>query len=171
MKMIRASLHQRNVSIVAVGTLAALLLVATAGNVAAAPIYKCAGKDPGWVYTDQPCKGGEVLDVHPGDVDPGAVARLQAARDMLDRSAAARIADEQRYAAQRELSALTRRQQEDDRAAMEAQYSAAVAPDDYLSWYPGTGNVRRPHPPRKPPPHHAAAHGFAPKPPFVVPRS
>lgn len=67
---------------------------------ATAPIYKCLDRNLGIVYTDLPCKGGELLDVRAGDADPAAVARLERERDALDRSAAQRIADERRAALQ-----------------------------------------------------------------------
>jgi hypothetical protein len=150
------------------GTMLAVAL-GTSGA-ASAPIYKCTGTDRSLVYTDQPCKGGEILDVHPGEVDRDAVARLQVARDMLDRGAAARIAAEQRDAELRAFAAVGQRQRDEDRAAMEAD--ASISPyDSYAGfWYPGTGQVRRPHPPHERPPR-PTPHGVAPKPPFVVPRS
>jgi hypothetical protein len=151
--------------------IAALALGVGAAEAATAPIYKCFGKDLGLVYTDQPCKGGEVIDVHPGDVDPAAVERLQVARDMLDRSAAARLAAERRFAEQAALATMAWRQRDDDRAA-DADYSASQSPDDqYLWWYPAATQMHRPHPPHKPPLQPLEPHGFAPHPPFVVPRS
>src|SRR6202158_1017985 len=106
---------------------------------ATAPIYKCLGNDLRMIYTDQPCKGGERLDVHAGDPDPAAVARLQSARDQLDRSAAVRLAEERRAATQRELAAWARRQREEDRIAADAsEDTAALSPYDYsLPWYSG----------------------------------
>jgi hypothetical protein len=164
--------HVRSGPVAAIVTVATLLFAIGAAYAATAPIYKCVSKDLGLVYTDQPCKGGEQLDIHPGDVDPAAVARLQGARDMLNRGAAARLAEEQRAAAQKELEAMARRQRDEDRSAVDADYTASVSPyDQYLSWYPGTGQMRPHHPPHKPPPPSAAPHRFAPNPPFVVPRS
>jgi hypothetical protein len=156
-------------------TAAATVVLATftfSAHAASSSIYKCVGKDGGQVYTDQPCKGGAVLDIHPGDVDPEAVARLQSARDSLDRAAAARIAEEQRQAARRDLEAMAQRQREEERVAAETQYNNDyVSPyDSYLGWYPGTGLVR-PRPPRPRPLPTPAPRGFAPNPPFVVPRS
>jgi hypothetical protein len=172
MNMTLKPLHGRSRPAAAIVAVAALLFAIGEAQAATAPIYKCVGKDLGLIYTDQPCKGGEQIDIHPGDVDPAAVARLQGARDMLDRGATARLAEEQRAAAQKELAAMARRQRDEDRSAADAEYSAAVSPyDQYLSWYPGTGQMRPHHPPHKPPPPSAAPHRFAPKPPFVVRRS
>lgn len=160
---------RRSLAAAAAIALAALIFSADAVSVS---IYKCVGKDAGPVYTDQPCKGGAVLDIHPGDVDPEAVARLQVARDSLDRAAAARIAEEQRQAARRDLEAMSRRQQEEERLAAETEYNDYVSPyDSYLGWYPGTGQMRPRHPPRPRPLPTPTPHGFAPNPPFVVPRS
>jgi hypothetical protein len=146
----------------------ALVLATTAVGVAhaaTAPIYKCLGNNLGTIYTDQPCKGGERLDVQAGDADPTAVERLQSARDQLDRSAAARLAEERRAATQRDLAAWARREREDRIAADGSEYT------DELPYYSGLvpmhpRHPRRPHPaPAAPPPH------FAPTPPYVVPRS
>jgi hypothetical protein len=160
--------NQRAATIIAI---AALAFAAGAAEAATAPIYKCVGKDRGLIYTDQPCKGGEMLDVHPGEVDPAAVERLQVARDMLDRSAAARIANERRIAEQAAFAAAMQRQRDSEHVAADADYDAYVSPDDqYLSWYPGTVRTPRPHPPHKPPVK-PTPHGSAPRGPFVVPRS
>jgi hypothetical protein len=169
-------LHPRCEQSVAIPSLIAMVTTALifcsgGAGAATAPIYKCSGPDRAPVYTDQPCKGGAVLDVHPGDVDAAAVERLQVARDMLDRSAAARLANEQRYAQDQELAIIMRRQQVDARIAAEADYSSTIPPDQYLSWYPGTPATVYPTPPHRPPPHRPAPRGFAPNPPFVVPRS
>jgi hypothetical protein len=68
------------------------------GWAAATPIYKCLDRNLGLLYTDQPCKEGEQLDIRAGDADPAAVARLDRERDALDQSAAQRIANDSRYA-------------------------------------------------------------------------
>jgi hypothetical protein len=123
------------------------------------------------IYTDQPCKGGEKLDIRAGDADPAAVAQLQRARDQLDWSAAVRIAEERRWAAQRDLAALARRERGEDRgAAYEPDDSAS--PYDYaLLWYPAFVPMRPAHLPRPHPPRTAAPRSFAPNPPYLVPRS
>ncbi len=156
----------RAVTMIASAVLA--LGIATSG-VASAAIYKCTGADRALVYTDQPCKGGEVLEIHPGDVDRDAVARLQVARDILDRGAATRLAAEQRDADLRAYAIAQQRQRDEDRLADTADY---VSPyDSYAGWYPGTGQMHRPHPPRPRPPRNMPPHASAPRPPFVVPRS
>jgi hypothetical protein len=157
----------------AIIALGALILATGAADAATAPIYKCLGNNLGLVYTDQPCKDGEQLDIRAGDADPAAVARLERARDQFDRSAAARIADERRAAAQRDLATLARRQGDADRsAAYAADYSAAFSPHDYaLLWYPAFRPMHPVHPPRQRPPRSAAPRGFAPNPPYVLPRS
>jgi len=76
---------------------AAMALVAPARAVNA-PIYKCFDNHLNLVYTDLPCKDGEVVDIRAGDADPVAVARLERERDELDQSAAQRMLDE-RHAA------------------------------------------------------------------------
>lgn len=155
---------------IAVGS---LVLATCVANAATAPIYKCLDSNLALIYTDQPCKGGARLEVQAGDADPAAVARLQVARDQLDRSAAARIVEERRATAQRDFAALALRQRDQDRGAADASdYSAALSPYDYASlWYPGFRPMHPPYRPRPHPPRTAAPRGFAPSPPFVVPRS
>ena len=144
--------------------LVALLLIAPA-QAANTPIYKCFDKHLGLLYTDVPCKGGEQLDLRPGDADPAAVAGLEREREQLSLSAAQRISDERRAALQRELADRSRP------IAMEQN-----APDSSADYGYGYGygypvfayppKVRpRPHP--RPMPEHA---GIAPNPPYVVPR-
>jgi hypothetical protein len=135
------------------------------------PIYKCVGADRGLIYTDQPCKGGEVVDIRPGNVDAAAVERLKIARDMLDRSAAARLADQRRHEEEKTFAAMASRLRDDERTAADADYNAALSPDSYGWWYPGSGNGHRPRFPHRVAPPRPVAHGFAPHPPFVVPRS
>lgn len=158
-------------ALIATGVLVLATGAVGVADAATTPIYKCLGNNLGMIYTDQPCKGGERLDVHAGDPDPVAVARLQGARDQLDRSAAARIVEERRTAAQRELAALARRERGEDRsAAYDADYSASPYDDSFL-WYPAFVPMRSAHPPRRHPPRTAARRSFAPNPPYVVPRS
>jgi hypothetical protein len=73
----------------------AFALTGLPGESAAAPgpIYKCFERDLGLVYTDIPCKGGELMDLRAGEADPAALARLERERDALGRSSAQRIAD------------------------------------------------------------------------------
>jgi hypothetical protein len=71
-----------------------VVLGSVGARAADAPIYKCAQENGAVLYTDHPCKGGAVVDVHPGLPDPAAAERLARARAELDRSAARRKADE-----------------------------------------------------------------------------
>ena len=160
-------------AMIARGALVLAIGVVGVAVAATAPIYKCLGNDLGMIYTDQPCKGGERLDVHAGDTDPAAVARLQSARDQLDRSAATRLIEERRAATQRDLAAWARRQREEDRIAADAsEDTAALSPYDYsLPWYSGLVPMHARHPSRPHPPRAAAPRHFAPTPPYVVPRS
>jgi hypothetical protein len=159
-------------AMIAMGALVLATVVVGVADAATAPIYKCLGNDLGMIYTDQPCKGGERLDVHAGDPDPAAVARLQSARDQLDRSAAARVVEERRTAAQRDLAAWARRQREKDRSDGDPSEDAALSPYDYsLPWYSGLVPMHPRHPSRPHPPPAAPPRHFAPTPPYVVPRS
>jgi hypothetical protein len=127
-----------------------LVLLAPIGESAAATqVYKCFDKNLGLLYTDEPCKDGEAMTIRAGDADPAAVARLERARDALDQSAAQRIADQRRAAAERDLAVLYGgegpRGAYDDMAA-----NMSYAPYDYgLFWFsPG---FARSHPMRSRP--------------------
>ncbi len=149
----------------------ALVLATSVADAATASIYKCLGANLVVIYTDRPCKGGEQLDIRAGDADAAAVVRLQRARDQLDWSAAVRIADERRAAAQRDLAALARRERDEERGAVDDPDYSASPYDYFLLWYPAfvpmhSAHLRRPHPPRTAPPR-----SFAPNPPYLVPRS
>jgi hypothetical protein len=141
-----------------------LLVPATAS--AASTIYKCLDSHLGVVYTDLPCKDGEKLDIRAGDADPDAVARLDRIRDQLDQSAAQRIADERRAAAQRAYADELRREAEDRSPPL---YASAYEP--YLDYgyvaYPPFAERRLP---REKPRKVERARGFAPSPPYIVPR-
>ncbi len=83
-----------------------LALISPAASLgAAAAIYRCLDKKQAVLYTDEPCKDGQVIDVRAGEADPAALARLDRERDALSQSATQRIADERRNAAQRDLAA------------------------------------------------------------------
>lgn len=129
-------------------------LVPSSSLAATDPIYKCVD-DLRVVYTDVPCRNGEQLNIRAGEADPAAMARLQRERDLLDQSAARRIAEQQR---QRDWSA--RYVAEDFRPDYE------LPAYDYGGgwWLPG---VARPHPPK---PRGPKVHGprrMAPMPPSV----
>jgi len=146
-------------ALIALGSfLAALPALATTTTV-----YKCFDRHLGLVYTDTPCKDGERLDIDPGEANPVAVAKLEHARDMLDRSAAERIADERHAALQRGLAATVR--PEEDRGESEYASSPGYYDGGYLA-YP----TLRPRSTRPRMAHHAVAHRFAPNPPYRVPR-
>ena len=128
------------------------------------PIYKCFDRNLTLLYTDQPCKDGEQLDLRPGDADPASLARLERERDRLDQSAAQRIADERRAALQRDLAY---------GPAQGDVFYGGAAPDYSLDYgyplvaYPPYAHPRPRHPHR---PRVAAAPRFAPSPPYQVPR-
>ena len=144
--------------------LVGLLFAVEPALAATTPIYKCFDKNLSLLYTDLPCKDGEKLDLRPGDADPAAVARLERARDQLDQSAAQRILDERRAAAQRDLA---------DRMRREAVYDSGVP--DSLAYGYGYPLVvyppyAHPRPPRLRQPRMQEAPRFAPNPPYIVPR-
>jgi hypothetical protein len=93
------------------------------------------------------------------------VARLERARDALDQSAAQRIADERRAAAQRDLAAWYAIGAEPNAY----DYVAANSPYDYgVAWgFPG---FARPHPPRSRPPRSLEPRRLPLLPPHMVSR-
>ena len=109
------------------------------------PIYKCFDNHLSLVYTDLPCKDGEVVDIRAGSADPAAVSRLERARDQLDESAAERVRDERRAAEMRGMAWLP----DEDVAAPQP----AAEPSDYGYGYlpyplfrPQHPRRHRPHP-------------------------
>lgn len=76
--------------------LALALLAPVSGLATTAPIYKCVDANLGLLYTDEPCKNGEQMNIRAGDADPAAVAKLQRERDAFDQRAAQRRADQLR---------------------------------------------------------------------------
>ena len=154
----------KNAGIVGGACLACCLgLLPAVSWAATTPIYKCLDKNLGLLYTDQPCKDGEQLDIRPGDADPAAVARLERQRDALDQSASQRIADLRRAAAEGEGVSRLRYEPLDERGSY-----------DYGSAYIGDyGNVssrfmhRHAMGPREP---KLRVRHFAPSPPYFVPR-
>ena len=126
-----------------------VLLAPVSVAAATTQIYKCFDKNLGLLYTDEPCKDGEVMTIRAGDADPAAVARLERARDALDQAATQRIADQRYAAAQRDLAVLYAGQ--DRGGAYEDMVPNAYAPYDYgLPWL--LSGFGRPHPPRSRPP-------------------
>jgi hypothetical protein len=146
--------------------LALCLVVLTAGGAWAAttPIYKCFDKNLGLLYTDEPCKDGEQLNIRAGDVDPAAVAWLERARDALDQSAAQRMADDRSDAALVERAALMAYAPAEERGAND--YGPTYVSDYGFVSYPFMHH--HPMHPRQPKLHHMRH--FAPHPPFIVPR-
>ena len=116
-----------------------ILLVASQGALAGTTIiYKCLDRNLGLVYTDEPCKDGERMAIRAGDADPSAVARLERERESLDRSAAQRIADERRIAAQRDLA---------DRAARSTYTLEPSNPENYAGYAPYDSGLAWGYPP------------------------
>jgi hypothetical protein len=141
-----------------------LVLTASSGWAATTPIYKCFDKNLGLLYTDEPCKDGEQLNIRAGDADSAAVARLERQRDALDQSAAQRMADQRRAAAEGNGASRLRYEPVEDRES--SDYGPAYDSDYGFVSYP----VMHHHPvrPRHPKPHHMRH--VAPPPPYVVPR-
>ncbi|HEV2977391.1 MAG TPA: hypothetical protein VG425_07360 [Casimicrobiaceae bacterium] len=136
--------------------LGAMALAAAPAWAVDTPIYKCFDNHLSLVYTDLPCKDGEVVDIRAGSADPAAVARLEHSRDQLDQSAAERARDERRAAEMRGMMSPP----DDDVAAPQA----AAEPYDYgYGGYGGYGYLPypplRPHHPRRHPPHAVAGFG------------
>jgi hypothetical protein len=148
--------------------LCGLLFVAGPAWSANTAIYKCFDKNLGLLYTDLPCKDGEALDLRPGDADPASVARLERERDQLDQSAAQRILDERRAAAQRDLAYGMRGEAIYDRGVPDYADSSL----DYGYGYPLFAYPVHAHPrPRRlHPARIAEPPRFAPNPPYIVPR-
>jgi hypothetical protein len=142
-----------------------VLLTPVSGTAATTPIYKCLDGNLGLVYTDEPCKGGELMNIRAGDADPVAVARMERVRDALDQSVAQRIADQRHAADQRNLAAWYARENE----PIAYDNAAAYTPYDYgaIGWSPRVGR----HPPlRTRPPKLPEARHVAPRSTHMVAR-
>ena len=141
-----------------------LVLTASSGWAATTPIYKCFDKNLGLLYTDEPCKDGEQLNIRAGDADPGAVARLERQRDALDQSAAQRTADQRLAAAAGDGASRSRNEPVEERGSYD--YGPAYVSDYGFVSYPFMHH----HPvrPRQPKARHMR--DFAPPPAYVVPR-
>jgi hypothetical protein len=145
------------------GCLALCLIAFTTSCLATpAPIYKCLDKNLSLVYTDVPCKGGEQLDIRPGEADPAAVAGLERDRDALDQSAGQQAAEERRAVVGE--AALPPGYEADDRAEG-YDYGSAHASDYGIISYWLTDY----YPMHLKPKVHHVRH-LAPPPPHVVPR-
>ena len=142
-----------------------LVLLSPAHRAAAAtPIYRCFDENLGVLYTDDPCKDGELLNLRAGDADAAAVARLERVRDALDRSAAERIADDWRAAMQRDLAPWYA--SEEPRIAYEDMVANAAYDYGPAWWLPGFAH---PHPRSRPPKPFPLRH-FAVTPHHLTPR-
>lgn len=119
-------------------------LGAASATAAETAIYRCRDVGGQVLYTDEPCKGGDRLELHPGEADPAAMQALASVRDALDRSAAER---------RLELAAESARKAA-NRARGEAEVAAADQSDAAIPYYAyPAGVVRYPpqrgsHPPR-----------------------
>ena len=142
------------------------LSASAASRAASSVVYRCLDAHLGVVYTDVPCKDGAPLDVHSGEVDAAAVAKLERARDALDQSAAQRISDERRLAGQKELLAAQPRREAGD------GYNRDETVADGAYTYPIAGFAPiRPHSPRHRAMRPSTSRGGAPSPPYIVPRT
>jgi hypothetical protein len=156
--------RMKNPGVVRGAYLACCLGVLPAASWAATtPIYKCVDKNLGLLYTDEPCKEGEQLNIRPGDADPAAVARLERQRDALDRSASQRIADLRRAAVEGQGAPRLRYEPIDERGSYDYG-SAYVADYGIVSRRAMQHHAKGPREP-KPRMRH-----FAPLPPYFVPR-
>jgi hypothetical protein len=150
-----------NPGVVRDACLTCCFVVFTTGSWAATtPIYKCLDKNLGVLYTDDPCKEGERLNIRPGDADPAAVARLERQRDALDQSASQRIADLRRAATEGEGASRSRYEPLDERGSYDNGYVA-----DY-----GIVSHRVMHRHARGPRLQPRMRHFAPPPPYFVPR-
>ena len=132
------------------------------------PIFKCMQADGQRLYTDTPCKGGEVLRIpQTAPPDPAALRQLERARDALDISAARRKAKEEFESVRRDESDRLMREEDARQAAYAAMMDTYIGYAPWWGWYPGFAQPR-PHRPEPPPVENPKR--FAPHPPYVVPR-
>ena len=154
-------MRMNNPGVVGGACLACCLVVLAPGSRAAGtPIYKCLDKNLALLYTDEPCKEGEQMDIRPGDADPAAVARLERVRDALDQSPSQRIADLRRVPVEGSVAARLQYQPSDDSGS----YGYGPA---YVSDY---GIVARPFVRHRGSRAKLRIRHFAPPPPYFVPR-
>src|SRR5258708_12105166 len=88
--------HGSGIGSCAMLILSLVLLVPISSWATTTPIYKCVDKSLGVVYTDEPCKDGERMNIRGGDAHPPAVAPPQRARAPLCQSSPHRIAAQPR---------------------------------------------------------------------------
>jgi hypothetical protein len=140
-----------------------LVVLAGGSGAATAPIYKCLDKNLGLLYTDEPCKEGEQLNIRAADADPAAVARLDRQRAALDQSASRRIADLRRAAAEGEGASRLQYEPLDERGSYD--YGPA-----YVSDYGILAHRAVHHKATRPRKPDLRVRHFAPSPPYFVPR-
>jgi hypothetical protein len=134
-----------------VGITAAVAVIELAAA-ADTPIYKCREATSRVLYTDEPCDGGNRLDIRAGIADPAALQRLERAREALDQSTAERAAADKLDAARKEETDRLRREAEAAQAQRAAESAASYSDYDYASgwgWY--LPYPRRERPRRLPP--------------------
>ena len=81
-------MHGRSTMAAAMIAAGALVLATSVADAATASIYKCLGANLVVIYTDQPCKGGEQLDIRAGDAEGSLIGwRVQSSvdRNMVQR--------------------------------------------------------------------------------------
>jgi hypothetical protein len=135
---------------------------AAGGWAATTPIYKCLDKNLALVYTDEPCKDGERLDIRPGEADAAAVARLERLRDALDQSVHQHAADQWRAVMVDEAAGQARYEQ-DDEARWYDDGTACVADYGIVSYTAVHRDPMRHRKTKAPPMRH-----IAPRPPSLV---
>jgi len=106
---------------------APLLSIASAAE---STVYRCQQGSGVVLYSDLPCEGGAIIDIHPGTADPNARERLARAQAELDRAAVDRRARELFEAARRDEL-----RREADASAQNAPPPSGGPPDSYGSAY------------------------------------
>lgn len=115
---------------------------------AAGQVYKCTQEGGRVLYSDVPCKGGAVVDVHAGTANPAAVRELARDNAAFDRKMAARrAAEDQAELRRRQLDT----QLELARAAQGSPTASYGGPGYYA---PGYAFVTPPRVKRHTPSHH-----------------
>lgn len=104
------------------------IVVAAFASTAGATIYKCTQSGGTVLYSDIPCKDGAIVDVRPGEADPGAIERLERERVEFERNMVTRRAADEAAAVRREALNAQLRQAE---AAQQMAEAAANAQPQY----------------------------------------